>query len=51
VGRGSVSGAFAVPAAGCPAQALELRGRPGESSETAQLTILDLKLEPLAAAR
>ena len=51
VGRGSVSGAFAVPAAGCPAQTLELRGRPGESSETAQLTILDLKLEPLAAAR
>lgn len=51
VGRGSISGAFAVPAAGCPAQALELRGRPGESSETAQLTILDLKLEPLAASQ
>ena len=51
VGRGSISGAFAVPEAGCPAQTLELRGRPGESSETAQLTILDLSLEPLAAVR
>ena len=50
-GKGAVAGAFAVPAAACPVQALELRGRPGDTSETAQLTILDLKLEPLAAAR
>lgn len=48
--KGAVAGAFAVPAAGCPVQVLELRGRPGESSQTAQLTIFDLKLEPLAAA-
>jgi len=48
-GKGNVAGAFAVPAAGCPAQSLELRGRPGDSSQTAQLTIFDLKLEPLAA--
>ena len=51
VGKGAASGAFVVPAAGCPAQALELRGRPGDSSETAQLAIFDLKLEPLAAGR
>lgn len=49
VGKGAVAGAFAVPSGGCPAQALELRGRPGDSSEPAQLTIFDLKLEPLAA--
>lgn len=49
-GKGAVAGGFAVPASGCPAQALELRGRPGDTLETAQLTIFDLKLEPLAAA-
>lgn len=49
-GKGGFGGAFAVPATGCPAQVLELRGRPSESSQTAQLTIFDLKLEPLAAA-
>lgn len=47
--KGAVAGAFAVPAASCPAQALELRGRPGDSSETAQLTIFDLKLDRLGA--
>lgn len=50
VGKGAIAGEFEVPATGCPAQTLELRGRPGESSETAQLTILDLKLERLAEA-
>ena len=50
VGKGPISGAFAVPAVGCPAQSLELRGRAGGSSETAQLTIFDLKLDPLATA-
>lgn len=49
-GKGVIAGAFAVPAAGCAAQSIELRGRPGDVSETAQLTIFDLKLEPLAAA-
>lgn len=51
IGKGQVGGAFAVPPAGCPAQALELRGRPGESSGTAQLTIFDLKLDRLGASR
>ena len=50
VGKGSIGGVFAVPAASCPAQLIELRGRPGESSETAQLMILDVKLERLAVA-
>lgn len=50
VGKDPIGGVFAVPAAGCPAQLIELRGRPGESSETAQLTIFDVKLERLAAA-
>ena len=50
VGKGTIGGVFAVPAAGCPAQLIELRGRPGESSETAQLMILDVKLERLAVA-
>lgn len=51
VDQGSIAGTFAVPAAGCAAQSLELRGRPSESSTTAQLTILDLALAPVATAR
>lgn len=50
-GQGVVAGTFAVPASACPAQVIELRGRPGESSGTAQLTIAGLRLEPLAATR
>jgi hypothetical protein len=48
--KGLISGEFAVPPAGCPAQALELRGIPPESAETAQLTISDLKLDAQGAA-
>ena len=48
-GKGVVAGTFAIPATGCAAQSLELRGRPPETTETAQLTIFDLKLERLAA--
>ncbi|MCY7280408.1 MAG: hypothetical protein LH610_05835 [Sphingomonas bacterium] len=51
VGRAVAEGAFDVPAADCAAQMLQLRGRPGESSGIAQLTILDLKLDPLVPAR
>lgn len=50
VDQGSIAGSFAVPATGCAAQSLELRGRPSESSTTAQLTILELGLSPVAAA-
>ena len=48
-GKGVVAGTFAIPATGCAAQSLELRGRPPETTETAQLTIFDLKLERLAS--
>ncbi len=51
VDQGSIAGSFAVPAAGCAAQSFELRGRPSESSTTAQLTILDLALAPVAMGR
>lgn len=48
VGKGAVAGTFAVPQSGCAAQSIELRGRPPEVAETAQVTIADLKLEPVA---
>lgn len=48
VDKGAISGTFAVPASGCGAQSLELRGRPPEVTETAQVSIFDLKLEPVA---
>lgn len=48
-GEGRIAGAFAVPATGCAAQMLELRGRPGDVPQTEQLTISDLKLDQLAA--
>lgn len=48
VNKGAISGNFAVPASGCPAQSLELRGQPPEVTETAQLRVFDLKLERLA---
>lgn len=50
-GPGTVTGGLAVPTTGCPAQTLELRGLPEGSSETIQLTLTDLRLEPAAAAR
>lgn len=50
-GRALVAGAFAVPTAACPAQMLELRGRPDERTQTAQLKLTDLALVPLAGAR
>ena len=46
--QGIVSGMFAVPATGCAAPSLELRGRPGQATETAQLSIADLTLERVA---
>ena len=49
VGKGPVAGVFAVPAADCPAQAIELRGRPANSAATEQFTFFDLKLDMLAA--
>lgn len=48
-GEGAIAGPIEIPAAGCPAQVLELRGRPGDSSGTAQLTITALQLNRLAA--
>ena len=50
VGKGSVAGAFAVPAADCPAQSLELRGRPTNSAATEQFTVFNLRLDSLPAA-
>lgn len=49
VGKGAVTGTFAVPTTGCPAQSIELRGRPPEVTETSQLSIRNLKLDPVAA--
>ena len=49
VGKGPVAGAFAVPAADCPAQAIELRGSPASSAATEQFTIFNLAIAPLAA--
>lgn len=48
-GKGVVAGTFAIPATGCGAQSLELRGRPPETTETAQLSIFDLALDRLAS--
>lgn len=47
--KGALAGNFTVPAGNCAVQWIELRGGPGESSDTAQLTISELKLEPVAA--
>lgn len=49
VGKGPVSGTFAVPATGCAAQSIELRGRPADSTETTQLSISGLTLNAMAA--
>lgn len=49
VDKGPIAGSFAVPASGCAAQSIELRGRPPEVNETAQLSIFDLKLVPEGA--
>lgn len=48
VDKGVIAGTFVVPASGCAAQSIELRGRPPEVTETAQVSIFDLKLEPVA---
>ena len=48
-GKGAMGAAFTVPSTGCGAQNIELRGRPGDEPQTAQLTIFDLNLQPLAA--
>lgn len=50
VGKGVVVAPLTVPATDCPAQAIELRGRPASSEATEQFRISDLKLDPLAAA-
>lgn len=50
VGKGAIAGSFAVPAAACPAQAIELRGSPADSGATEQFRLFDLKLDPLAVA-
>lgn len=49
--KGILAGEFTVPAAGCPAQGLELRGKPGDSAETAQLTISGLSLVQIGTAQ
>lgn len=49
VRKGAIGAAFTVPSTGCGAQNIELRGRPGDDTQTAQLTIFDLSLRPLAA--
>ncbi len=51
VSKGIVSGAFAIPATGCAAQSIELRGRPPETAETTELSISGLKLDALAIAK
>ncbi len=48
VDKGVIAGTFVVPASGCAAQSLELRGRPPEVTETAQVSIFELTLESLA---
>jgi hypothetical protein len=48
--KGIVSGEFIVPGTSCPAQLIELRGKPPETAATAQLTISDLRLDRLAVA-
>ena len=50
VGKGMIAGSFAVPASACPAQAIELRGRPANSEASEQFRIFSLRLDPLAAA-
>ena len=44
--NGVAAGIFSVPASACDVQLIELRGRPGETSDTAQVTISSLRLEP-----
>lgn len=50
VGKGMIAADFAVPPGDCPAQAIELRGRPANSEATEQFTISNLRLDSLAAA-
>ncbi len=47
--NGTVAGVVTIPATGCAAQSIELRGRPGDTAETVQLRIFDLSLAPVAA--
>ena len=49
--KGVLAAVLNVPPGSCPVQWIELRGRPGPTDATAQLTISNLELEPLAATR
>ena len=44
---GILTGSFSIPAANCAVQTIVLVGRPNENSDTAQVTISALRLEPL----
>lgn len=48
--NGVVAGTFSIPAEACAVQWIQLRGRPGDGSDTAQATISALRLEPQVAA-
>ncbi len=43
--KGALAANFTVPAGDCAMQSVELRGQPGDTSDTAQVTISDLKLD------
>ena len=47
--NGVVAGIFSIPADACAVQWIQLRGRPGDASDTAQATISALRLEPQVA--
>ena len=47
-GKGANGATFTVPSTGCGAQNIDLRGRPGDDPQTAQLTILNVSLQSLA---
>ena len=42
--KGMVAASFAVPQASCPVQWIELRGKPGDTEQTSQVTISQLQL-------
>ena len=47
--NGVVAGIFTIPTGNCAVQWIQLRGRPGDASDTAQVTISGLRLEPQVA--
>ena len=47
--KGVLAAGFTVPAGNCPVQWIALRGKPGDSSDTAQVTISDLALNAAPA--